>query len=76
MAPPVEFTVRGTYNIRGPRMAVSSVSSTVPPTPPPQVSAPPTPPVKNDNDSDDGSSVQAPKAPLPPGQGTRVDQLA
>jgi hypothetical protein len=57
-------------------MAVSSVSSSVPPTPPPQVSAPPTPPpVKNDNDSDD-RSVQAPKAPLPPGQGTRIDQLA
>jgi hypothetical protein len=56
-------------------MAVSSVSSSVPPTPSPQVSAPPTPPVKNDKDSDDASSVQA-KAPLPPGQGTRVDQLA
>jgi len=57
-------------------MAVSSVSSNIPPTPPPQVSAPPTPPpVKNDNDSDDRNSV-APKAPLPPGQGTRIDQLA
>jgi len=58
-------------------MSVSSVSSSVPPAPPPQVSAPPTPPVKNDGDSDDGRSVQAaPKAALPPGQGTRVDQLA
>jgi hypothetical protein len=56
-------------------MAVSSVSSNVPPAPPPQASAPPTPPVKNDNDKDDSNSV-APKAPLPPGQGTRVDQLA
>ena len=58
-------------------MAVSSVTSNIPPTPPPQVSAPPTPPpTKNDNDSDDTNSVQATKAPLPPGQGTRVDQLA
>lgn len=58
-------------------MAVSSVSSSVPPAPPPQVSAPPTPPVKTDSDSDDGRSGQAtPKAALPPGQGTRVDQLA
>jgi len=58
-------------------MAVSSVSSSVPPAPPPQVSAPSTPPVKNDSDSDNGRSTQAaPKAALPPGQGTRVDQLA
>ena len=58
-------------------MTVSSVSSSVPPAPPPHVSAPPTPPVKNDSDSDNGRSVEAtPKAALPPGQGTRVDQLA
>jgi len=58
-------------------MAVSSVSSSVPPAPPPQVSAPSKPPVKNDSDSDNGRSTQAaPKAALPPGQGTRVDQLA
>jgi len=58
-------------------MAVSSVSTSVPPAPPPQVSAPPTPPVKSDSDSDNGRSTQAtPKAALPPGQGARVDQLA
>ena len=58
-------------------MSVSSVSSSVPPAPPPQASAPPKPPVKadSDSDSDNGRSVEAPKAPLPPGQGTRVDQL-
>jgi hypothetical protein len=56
-------------------MAVSSVSSSVPPAPPPQASAPPAPPPKNDSDSD-GGSVQATKASLPPGQGTKVDQLA
>jgi len=74
VALPVEWTDRGTDNIWGSSMAVSSVSSNVPPAPPPQASAPPTPPpAKND---DDDRSVQAPKAPLPPGQGTRVDQLA
>jgi hypothetical protein len=31
--------------------------------------------VKNDSDNDDSSSQQV-RAPLPPGQGTRVDQLA
>jgi hypothetical protein len=59
-------------------MTISSVTSSVPsPTPviSPQTSAPPAPPVQNDGDSDDGSS-QATQAPLPPGQGTRVDQLA
>ncbi len=59
-------------------MSVSSVSTSVPPqapVAPQQASAPQTPPAKNDGDSDDGRSVQTPKAPLPPGQGTRVDQL-
>jgi hypothetical protein len=59
-------------------MSVSSVSTSVPPQPPvaPQQASPPQPAAKNDGDSDDGSSVQTQKAPLPPGQGTRVDQLA
>ena len=73
MLPVVLFAAPTTSEDRA--MAVSSVSSNVPPAPPPQASAPPTPPVKNDNDNDDRNSV-APKAPLPPGQGTRVDQLA
>jgi hypothetical protein len=58
-------------------MAISSVSSNVP-SPPPAASvatAQQTPPPKNDGDNDD-NSVQQTRAPLPPGQGTRVDQLA
>jgi hypothetical protein len=58
-------------------MTISSVSSSVPPTPvvSTDTSQQHTPPVKNDSDNDDTSSQQA-RAPLPPGQGTRVDQLA
>ncbi len=60
-------------------MSVSSISS---------VSAPPTypyhdpnaakvPDVKTDSDSNDATTTQPPpQAPLPPGQGTRVNQLA
>ncbi|MDE2470714.1 MAG: hypothetical protein KGL35_18715 [Bradyrhizobium sp.] len=40
-------------------------------------SAPPSTPVpSSDNDADDSSSTQPTQAPLPPGQGTRIDQLA
>jgi hypothetical protein len=60
-------------------MAISSVSTSVPNPAPvisPQASAPPTPPV-NDGDSDEaGGPSRTTPAPLPPGQGTRVDQLA
>jgi hypothetical protein len=60
-------------------MAISSVSTSVP-NPAPvissQASAPPTPPVQNDSDADDGGPSQTTPAPLPPGQGTQVDQLA
>jgi len=61
-------------------MSISSVTTSVPsPTPviSPQASAPPTPPVSNDSDSDEaGGPSRTTPAPLPPGQGTRVDQLA
>ena len=58
-------------------MTISSVSSSVPPTPivSTDTSQQQTQPVKNDSDKDDSSSQQV-RAPLPPGQGTRVDQLA
>jgi hypothetical protein len=60
-------------------MAISSVSTSVP-SQTPVVSTDATqqkpPPPKNDGDNDDGSSVQQTRAPLPPGQGTRIDQLA
>jgi hypothetical protein len=42
-----------------------------------QASTPPTPPVTNDSDSDEASGPsRTTPAPLPPGQGTQVDQLA
>jgi hypothetical protein len=60
-------------------MAISSVTTNVPAQPP--VASTDTtqqkpPPPKNDSDNDDNNSVQQTRAPLPPGQGTRVDQLA
>jgi hypothetical protein len=59
-------------------MAVSSVTAS-PPLPPVQVLLPsvPNPPgAKTDGTADDASTSQpAVQAPLPPGQGTRVDQL-
>jgi len=55
-------------------MTISSVSSSVPPTPIVSTDASQQqPPVKTDGDD---SSSQQVRAPLPPGQGTRVDQLA
>ncbi len=50
---------------------------------PPQPVSLQTPPVKNDGDGDAADAANAadayqppPPAPLPPGQGTRIDQLA
>jgi hypothetical protein len=61
-------------------MAISSLSSSVPsPTPviSQQASTPPATPVKNDGESDEaGGPSRTTPAPLPPGQGIRVDQLA
>jgi hypothetical protein len=56
-------------------MAISSVTTSVP-SQTPVASTDPTqqkPPPKNDNDD---NTVQQTRAPLPPGQGTRVDQIA
>jgi hypothetical protein len=54
-------------------MSVSSVSTSVPVQP--VVSQPQPPAVNDNNNNDDASAAQAVKAPLPPGQGTRIDQL-
>ncbi len=54
-------------------MSVSSVSTSVPVQP--IVSSQPKPPAVSDNNNDDAGAAQAVKAPLPPGQGTRIDQL-
>jgi hypothetical protein len=57
-------------------MNISSISA---PTPvnPPGTSASNTPDVQPDDNSNDASAAQPPaQAPLPPGQGTRVNQLA
>jgi hypothetical protein len=57
---------------------MSSISS-IPPSVPvkaPEVSAPKVPDVKSDNGADDANAPQPTVlAPLPPGQGTRIDQL-
>ena len=60
-------------------MSISSISSSPPPVQikAPEASEPKGPDVKVDGDGDDASaSQQAVQAPLPPGQGTRVDQIA
>jgi hypothetical protein len=60
-------------------MSISSVSAPGPVQPPytTTTSQTTTPPPSNDNDSDDAGAAQPPaQAPLPPGQGTRIDQLA
>jgi hypothetical protein len=59
-------------------MSVSSVAAPlVPVVKPPEVTITKAPDVKTDQTNDDSRSVQpTAKAPLPPGQGTRVDQLA
>jgi hypothetical protein len=57
-------------------MTISSISAT-PPVQPTYTANQNTPPVvNNDNDNDDAGAAQPPNpAPLPPGQGTRIDQL-
>ena len=59
---------------------MSSISS-IPASPPvatPQVSQPQPPAPKNDSDADEARAAasQPVRAPLPPGQGTRVDQIS
>jgi hypothetical protein len=55
-------------------MSVSSVSSAVPVQP--VVSSQPKPPEVSDNNRNDDATTAVPtRAPLPPGQGTRIDQL-
>jgi hypothetical protein len=60
-------------------MSISSISSSPPPVQikAPEASEPKGPDVKIDGDGDDASaSQQTVQAPLPPGQGTRIDQIA
>jgi hypothetical protein len=57
-------------------MNISSISA---PTPinPPDTNASKTPDVQPNDDANDAGAAQPPaQAPLPPGQGTRVNQLA
>jgi len=56
-------------------MSISSVTAS-PPVKAPEAIEAKTPEVKIDNDADDARAAQpAVRAPLPPGQGTRIDQL-
>jgi hypothetical protein len=56
-------------------MNVSSIPPLAPISPP-DTSAPKAPPVQADADANDAGAAQPPaQAPLPPGQGTRVNQL-
>ncbi len=56
-------------------MSISSIPSSTPLTPP-ATSAPKTPDPQADGDANDAGAAQSPvQAALPPGQGTRVDQL-
>jgi hypothetical protein len=56
-----------------------STISSIPPSVPvkaPEVTPPKVPDVKNDNSADEANAPQPTVlAPLPPGQGTRIDQL-
>jgi hypothetical protein len=56
-------------------MSISSISAPPPVSPPdPSMSRAPDP--QTDNDASDGGAAQPPvQAALPPGQGTRIDQL-
>ncbi len=57
-------------------MSISSITPSTPVNPPATVSAPPTPNVNTDSDGSDTQAARATvPAPLPPGQGTRVDQF-
>jgi hypothetical protein len=54
---------------------ISSIPASVP-VKAPEISAPKVPDVKNDNGTDEANAPQPTVlAPLPPGQGTRIDQL-
>ncbi len=58
---------------------MSSISSipASPPVPVPQVSQPQTAAAQNDGDGSEATRAEpAVQVPLPPGQGTRVDQIA
>ena len=56
-------------------MSISSIAAPAP-VPPAYTTTQPTPPVvSNDGDSDDAGAQPRTPAPLPPGQGTRIDQL-
>ncbi|MGO8909510.1 MAG: hypothetical protein ACLQDM_09345 [Bradyrhizobium sp.] len=56
-------------------MSISSIPASLPVTPP-DTSAPQAPGVQADGDANDAGAAQPPvQAALPPGQGTRVDQL-
>ena len=58
-------------------MSISSVSATPPAAPVVSNNIPSNALASSDdNDADDSSSAQPAQAPLPPGQGTRIDQLA
>ena len=56
-------------------MSISSIPAS-PPVIPPATSAPKAPDVQADGDANDAGAAQPPvQAALPPGQGTRIDQL-
>ena len=56
-------------------MSISSIPAS-PPVIPPATSAPQAPAAQANGDTTDaGASQPAVQAPLPPGQGTRIDQL-
>jgi hypothetical protein len=59
-----------------PMSSISSITAS-PPVKPPDSSTPPkTPDPQNDSNSDNADAAQPPVvAALPPGQGTRIDQL-
>jgi hypothetical protein len=60
-------------------MSISSISASIPVNPvnPPGTSASKTPNAQTAGDTNDAGAAQPPvQAPLPPGQGTRIDQLA
>jgi len=60
-------------------MSISSISASIPVSPanPPGTSTSKTPDAQTSGATNDASAAQPPvQAPLPPGQGTRIDQLA
>ena len=57
-------------------MSISSISATAPVQPAYTTTSQTTPPVVSNDNADDAGAAQPPApAPLPPGQGTRIDQL-